>query len=833
VEPLLNTFAAPPLLLGLLLALLLALPLLLPKAAGRSWRLLALSAALLALAQPELPATASELVVVVDVSASVAETARESALRLSSDLDIAPRWVLFAGDAMRSDSLEASLPSALELGRSNLERALSVAAADGAQRILLISDGVDTQSTGTPSERAAQIVRNLPSAVSIDTLAVPRPANARFEALWAPERVAPGSPVEVLALIRLDQPAQLTLRPQVAGVSLPHQTLTLPAGQQTVAFTVPAEFTGSGGLLDISATLEVDFPQPTADDAQRLEVRVDRAAPVMVIGDPTAASLLRTQGFEVVEGGPELIAAPFDPSAVVLRSNVQAFSSGQLERLARYVDQGGGLLMTGGPDSFGLGGWYRTPVEGVLPVSSDVRTEVTAPQVAMVMVLDISQSMTAGNPSRLEIAKQGIVDVIDLAYQDDLLGLVIFSDPALTRWVFELRPATDAGKRIMADATLAVRAQGGTILLPGYTLALKALRESNASIRHVIVLSDGMLFDGTGPLASGGVPDWEALATAARREGITTSTVAIGADADGVALRALAGGGGGRFIEAFDVRTLPQLFTAEALTATRALLREEPFTPIASRHPLMPFEGALPVADAYIATSLSRGAEQLIAASDGEPLLAVGRAGLGRSAALTTDLSGWIGSLAGWGELPGVLAGVVRWLQSRPAPYSTSLTPLGSQLEVVVDAVIDGSYLNDRTLVARMGSEATPLEQIGPGRYRGLLPIVGSGGTVVVSEGAEVVARRSVATPDPEFAPIDGAELLQAISERTGGVVLNLGSPYRPLGSEQRTPLWPFFASAALLFSLIEFARRRFRRSESSPATPRSRGHRAGHQRQP
>lgn len=811
--PLLELFAAPPALLALLGLALLLLPWALPRGPGRGWRLAALAAALLTLAQPELPSPRAALVVVVDVSSSVGEAGRRAALDVAEDFGAEARWVLFAGEAMRSDTPDAPLPSELELGRSQIERALAVAAADGPARILLISDGIDTASVGGPSERAARILRHLPAGVVVDTLTLPRVENARFEALWAPERVAPGAPFEVVALVRLDRAAELTLRPLVAGAALEPRSFSLEAGQHPLRFEVPGEFASVGGPLEVSATLEVDFEQPRGDDAQRLEVRVDQGAPVLVVGDPAAASLLRAQGFEVIEGGPEAIQAPFDPSAVVLRSGVAAFSRGQLEQLARYVDQGGGLLMTGGPESFGLGGWYRTPVEDVLPVSSDVRSEVTAPQVAMVMVLDISQSMAAGNPSRLEIAKQGIVDVIDLAYRDDLLGLVIFSDPALTRWVFELRPATDSGKRAMAAATLAVQPQGGTILLPGYTLALEALRASEASIRHVIVLSDGVLFDGTGPFATGGVPDWERLAALARREGITTSTVAIGTDADGAALTALARGGGGRFIEAFDVRTLPQLFAAEALTATRELLREGPFAPVASRHPLMPFEGGLPALDAYVATTLKGGAELLIAADDGEPLLAVGRAGLGRSAALTSDLSRWLGALGDWEELAGVVAGVVRWLQSRPAPYSAALSPQGSLLEVVVDAVVDGRYLNDRSLVARMGGASVALEQVGPGRYRGLLPIVGSGGTVVISDGAEVVARRSVATPDPEFAPSGGAELMQAIAEQSGGLALTTLAGYEPRTTEGRRALWPLFALLALLFSLTEFARRRFRRS--------------------
>lgn len=801
---LLDLFLYPAALLGLLLLAGM------PRGRGRRYRMAALAAVIVALAQPQWPAVEERIAVLIDVSASVGEGARALAQPLLADLREQASIIVFAGDAMRVTSATVAAPAALELGRSDLSRALDVAVADGARRVLLISDGVDTRFTG-----GAEIPT---TSVPIDVLLAPRQPNARFEALWTPERTAPGAEIEAVAVVTLDTPSRLTLRPEVAGIMLPALEFDLSAGRHTLPFAVPSpESSPNGAWLPITATIHVDFEQPLEDDQQRSEVRVANGAPVLVIGDPALSALLRVQGFEVEEGGSERVRTPFDPSALVIRAGVADFTSGQLELIARYVDQGGGLLMTGGPSSFGLGGWYRTPVEAVLPVASDVRTEVSVPQVAMVIVLDISQSMAAGNPSRLEIAKQGVVDVIDLAYQEDLLAMVVFSDPSLTRWVFELRAATDSGKRAMRDATLAIRPQGGTVLFPAYSLAIEALRRTDAAIKHIIVLSDGKLFDGSGVFASGGTPDWGMLAESARGERITTSSVAIGTDADSQALSALARGGGGRHYEALDVRTLPQIFTAEALTATRDLLRREVTTPTALRHPLSPFTGAVPSVDAYIATSLKRDAEMLLRGRDGEPLLAVGRAGLGRSAAFTSDLSQWAGAFGEWPETPALLAGVVRWLQARPAPFSASLTPRGTRLEVVVDAVVDGAYVNDRPLVARYLGAEVALQQVGPGRYSGSLPISGAGGTVVISDGAEVVARRVVATPDPEFAPADGAALLTAIAERSGGSVLVAGAAYAPAGSPSARPLWPYAALLALLFTLLELALRRYG-SEGSPS---------------
>lgn len=797
-----ETFALPWALLGLPLLLLL------PRGRGRWWRLATLAALILALAQPQRPMAAERHALLIDVSRSVGDGGRVAAQALAAALPADTSVYLYASDATRVDDPRSPAPSALDLSRTDLGRAMAVAVADGAYRLTVVSDGIDTVTV--PSGSGPGPV--LSSSVPVDVLPLGSVANARLEALLAPDRVSPGGTVEVVAVVQLDRPARLRLHTDLNGQPLGSSDHQLGAGTHALSFDLvaPTEESAGDGVLRVGAGIEVDFDQPGSDDRQLTEVLLAPRAQVLVIGDPAMAQLLRSQGFEVEEGGPERVAAPFDPGAVVLRAGAVSFTPGQLELLASYVDQGGGLLMTGGPDSFGLGGWYRTPVEAVLPVSSDVRTEVSQPQVAMVFVLDVSQSMATGNPSRLELAKRGAIEVVDLAYQDDLLGMVVFSDADSTGWVFELRPATEAGKRAMLGTILDIQTRGGTVLAPAYAMAVEALAATEAAIKHIIVLSDGKLADGQGPFSSGGAPDWAALAAGARLARITTSTIAIGQDADISALAALAAGGGGRFYEAFDVATLPRLFSNEALTAARDLLRDVPVQPQARRHALSPFDGTAPTLGAYVATSLKAGSEALFLAHDGEPVLAVGRAGLGRSAALTTDLSAWAADFGRWEELPGILGGLVRWLQARPAPYSASVEVRGPTLLVVVDAVTAGSYVNDRPLVARFQGAETPLRQVAPGRYQGELPVSGSGGTLVVSDGSEVVARRALSTPDPELAGRGGQDALRQLAERSGGMVISDPSEYAPPSSSAPTPLWGYPALLALLLFVAELATRRY-----------------------
>lgn len=795
---------------------LLALPLLLLLPRRPWWwlRLAALALLVVALAQPTLPRAGGRTAVLVDVSDSVGSTA----LQAARALDLAgaaadPEVYYVAADSARVGGLSADVPSVLATGSTDLARALQVAAASGARRILLISDGVPSRGN---------VLDALPS-VPVDTLTVPRRPNVRLAQLLAPDQASPGQRVEVIAVVDSDRPTSVTLRPSAGGKLLDPIRRDVPVGRTAIPFSFQVGEDGSAVTVD--ATLTTDLQQPTADDRQRTEITVRSRPPVLVIGDPAMARLLRAQGIDVREGTEADVRAPLEVGAVVLRGSAAAFTPGQLQLLAQYVQNGGGLWMTGGPHSFGLGGWYRTPVEDVLPVTTDVRTQVSLPQVAMVIVLDRSQSMSAGTPSKLELAKQGAVKVVELAYQDDLIGLIAFSDPSSTGWVFPLRKATERGKREMLQGILGITTAGGTVLGPAYQDALSALRQAQAAVKHVIILSDGKLYDGQGPFSSGPAVDFGALARAARADGITTSTIAIGQAADFQRLQAIAAAGGGRYYQALEVSTLPSIFTNEALTATRKLLVAEPTAPVARPNALLQFPASLPRVDAYVATTLRSDAQTILEGRRQEPILAVRHVGLGRTAALTTDLNQWAGAFGSLPSLPGDLATLTRWLQARPLVYQARATRDGGQLSIVVDAVKGGDYVNNQRLVARYGGTAVAMEQVAPGRYQARVPYgPGADGSVVVSEGSEVVARARIGGPDPEFADVDGAALMAQIASRSGGMVVTPDRPYAPSAGAGRRPLWPWLAIGALLIFVLELLARRFARPPQPAAAAADRG---------
>ncbi len=774
---------------------LLPLLLFLPRQRLRWLRSIVLACLLVALAQPSIRGTHHEVAVLLDTSESVGENALAALPQLQ--LENPPQTFTFAGDTA---TFGGEAPADfLDTSQTDIARALQVAAGSGAKRILLISDGA--QSLG-------DAVAATPG-VPVDTFNVASQPNVRLAQLIVPEEASIGETVEATAVVESDVAATIVLTPTIAGETSESITRNIQAGRTAI----PLRFQVSSNQdVELSATLQTDTLQPTSDDTTRATVSVRERAPILVINDPATAQLLQAQGFDIREGSAAEVTEPFGYSAVVVRSGAGAFTPGQLELLERYVLNGGGLMMTGGRDSFGFGAWYRTPVEAVLPVNTDLRTEVQLPLVALVIILDRSQSMSTGNPSKLELAKEGALGVVDLAYQEDLLGMVVFSDGSSTEWAFDIRKATEQGKREMTQAILNIEAEGGTVLRPAYEMALAQLRTTEAAIKHIIILSDGKLNDAASVFGGDGSEvDFNVVAATALSLEITTSTIAVGNEADFARLESIATSGGGRYYEALDVTTLPRIFANEALTATRSLLREETFAPTLRAHPLVANAAeTVPALRAYIATTLKPNSEMILEGLEGEPILAVSRQGLGRSAVFTTDLNAWAGDLGTWPTLPGLLGTTMRWLQARPAQFEATVREEGTELHIIVDAVKDGQYLNDKTLELRYGGVSIPLEQSGAGRYEISVPRQAQAQTLLVVDSNEIVARSHLRSQGSEFDTKHGEALLRTIAERSGGQVITDLTEYQPTTVSNDRPIWMYLAFAGVGLFVLELVLRRF-----------------------
>jgi Ca-activated chloride channel homolog len=739
----------------------------------------------LAIANPLLEQRRAGLVILEDVS--------DSAARIVIPNIKTKAHLVFAGQTGTANREN------LEPNQTDIGTALQTAMALQPSRILLISDGNETRGTATES------TPNIP----VDVLKVGSRQNIAIADIIAPDSLAPGATVQTNVIIESSKEASVQFKASLNGMEIITKTMSLPIGKSSL----PLEFrVPDRGGISLETSIIPDFAQPTTDDNRSLTLSVKAPLEVLVINDPAMAKLLRTQGFKTKEGNVTLVREPLAYSAVFIRAGATltedagaALTRSQQELLRRYVEDGGGVMLTGGDQSFGLGGWNRSPLEASLPVSSDLRTRVDVPLVAMVMVVDRSLSMVgtggSSNAQKLGLALEGVANVVELANERDFLGLIVFSDTA--NWIFKPTRANENNKIQMLRAIESIEAVGGTIVAPAYLEAIAALENSKAAVKHIIILTDGQFADSDGSSP----PNFAAIAQAAKQKGITTSSIGVGGDADSKNLKIISGAGGGRYYQAQDPDTLPRIFTTEALTSKRALIRTNQAVRLQT-HPLSnSVRSSPPKAAKYIATTLKSEAEPILMGADREPILAVTRKGLGRTAALTIDLNR-SDALSNWRDLPGLLGTVARWLEIPETPYALSISPDASV--VSVDAIERNQYRNNLALEIRVGSKTLTLKQTAPGRYETKLPKNQEGNLALISRGV-LLERRSLNTQNRELETTGGETRLRQIAKISGGKYLENLKDYIPAEQISSLPLAAWLALLALLIFMTELAWRRFR----------------------
>ncbi|MFY9555140.1 MAG: VWA domain-containing protein [Blastocatellia bacterium] len=501
--------------------------------------------------------------------------------------------------------------------------------------------------------------------------------------------------------------------------------------------------------------------------------------------------------------------AGFQDYDLVIFDNVPASSITplQMKMIQSYVrDLGGGFVMIGGDQSFGPGGYYKTPIEETLPVSLDVRQKKHLPSLAIVLVIDKSGSMAG---TKMELTQEAASATVGFLSDRDSVGVIAFDDEANP--VVNLTNVDD--KRSITRQIETIQALGGTNMFPGLRMGYDWLAKSDAQIKHLIVLSDGRSEDG----------DFRGVARAIRDAGMTMTTVAVGDDADLPIMKMLAEIGGGRFYAADRPANLPRIFTREAALASQSTIIEEPFVPRLVRATQatngIDWSGA-PALGGYVGTaerdSLKSPAITSLISDKDDPVYAVWQYGLGRAAAFTSDAkprwaAGWM-NWAGFGQF---------WTQALRDTLrresANGLTPrvemLAGRGHVSVEATApDGNFRNNLRLRAHvvapdLTSTDITLDQTASGRYEGDFSAVGKGAYLIrVFEDGEQQATTAgaVNSYSPEFniTPED-ANLLSRISEMTGGEVFGGSDASRNLFEQRSTRTVPHDIWGALLLAAV------------------------------
>jgi Mg-chelatase subunit ChlD len=749
--------------------------------------------------------------------------------------------------AMLVESID---PAASDLaGALRAARDLLAATAGGTEsgRIILLSDGVQTVGDALAEARLTAEAGLMVDTLPVEVVQMPE---LRIVQIDAPRTLHVGEEYTIQIGVRSSAPAgaqsatQGTLRLWDGEELLAEQAVNLEPGDNSFSFQQRATSTG---VVRLRAAIEGTPDTFARNNSASAAALVEPSPRVLLVeGRPGGAqqfsSALWNAGVES-----EIIAAGAVPTRlsrldgydgmVLVDVPAHALSFDQMTSVKEFVrSEGRGLVVTGGTNSYGLGGYDDTPLEEVLPVNMDAPPRPDRSEVALLLIIDRSASMdTALGVSKFDMAKEAAILSTETLRQEDTIGVLAFDTE--TDWTVPFqRIGQGIGLEQIQDSIATLPTGGGTNIFRALTVGLGELSQQTMPVRHVVLLTDGRSF--TDDRVA-----YQQLAESALSQGITLSTIAIGFDSDTELLDNLAQWGGGRYYFADDPEDIPRLTLQESEIARSDPSVEGVFrADLTEPHPLLRgfSPAALPQLQGYVATTSKDAAELVLQSPDADPVLAAWQYGLGRAVAWTSSTGGpWANEWVDWVEYGRFWAQVVRYTlpEQDSGPLDVRLEPQAEGVRLVVDATQESGAPLDlaANAVAQVTlpdgtDQALALRQVSPGRYvRDLrLPTSGAYGVTVVLEhdGQQFRADTGYVKPvAAEYLPqqpgdgrLQGEPLLQEVAALTGGQVREPNStldvPAAEEAADQETPdplrdAWKWLLGAALLLWVLEIAVRR------------------------
>jgi uncharacterized membrane protein/Mg-chelatase subunit ChlD len=660
----------------------------------------------------------------------------------------------------------------LRTDATNIASALKLAQAafpeDSAKRIVILTDG--NENLGD-ARTVARILAENGVGIDVVPIKLSQRSEVAVEKVSLPADIRRGQPTETRVVLSNygDQPVsgrlrvtqqfnnqerllgdkelRVTLQPGKNVYSFEH-VIDMPAG-----YTYRADFTPDEASADLmqqnnSATafthvrgkgrvlLIVDAEHPTEFDALvgklgALNIEVD-----VMRSDNLFVSLGQLQGYD----------------CVVLANVAKASTSGddatnftdeQISMLVRNTEQFGcGLVMLGGPNSFGAGGWANTELEKAMPVDFQIKNAKVKAVGALVIMFHASE-IPEGNHWQKVIGNKSI----EMLGPGDYCGVVHwdnFSGKDNWLWQYGGKGLVKVGDRQKVMLGKIDRMSPGDMpqFDPAMSLAVKELSPNPASVKHMIIISDGDPSPPTGTTIAN-----------YKKANVTISTVAVGAHgpAESAVLQKIATDTGGKFYKVNNPKALPKIFQRETRRVARPLIYEEPagFVPAipndARAHDLVQhIEGVLPPITGFVMTTVKENplVEVLIRSpKPGDPanstIMASWTYGAGKTAVFTTDAGQrWANAWTEWENYDRFFSQMIRWAMrpvNEEGKFSVATDVKDGKLRIVVNALDkDDQFLNFLNMSAvgtdpEMKSLAIPIKQTAPGRYEGELSADGAG----------------------------------------------------------------------------------------------------------
>ncbi len=716
-----------------------------------------------------------------------------------------------------------------------IETALALIPQDSPGRVLLLSDGRWTGKD--PSAAAAQAATR---GIALDYRLTQRDStnDIVITHVDAPDVVAPGESFMLAAWINSPTQAEVSFELMRGNQRLALGKRKVPSGLSRLVFRDKATQPGTHQYALRIAGTETD-PVPENNTAKVL-VGIRGPRPILHVttaSDSPFARLLQTGGLDVETAPPSAYQWSLEELSgysAALVENVLADKIGLygMENLAVWVKEtGAGFMMTGGKHAFGPGGYFKSPLESIMPVSMELRREHRKLSLAIVVAMDRSGSMSmsvSGGRTKMQLANLATAEVLDMLSPMDEFGVVaVDSAPHVIANLSSVENSAHVRSNILRISP----GGGGIFVYEALFAASKMLLNAEAGTRHIILFADAADSEQPGK--------YRELLEKCRNANITVSVVGLGTatDVDAELLRDIARRGEGRCFFTQNAEELPRLFAQDTFVVARSTFVDEPVE-VRTTGGMVTLTGEqhqIPYPIGGYNLCYIRPDANLAAVTEDEykaPVVAAWQAEIGRVLCYTGEVDGdYTGAIAGWKGVGDFLTSLVRWTAGDfgNLPGEMLLTQKVRKGIGVVELHLNPERQGEpfreppsvTVLRGIVGQKPTvgeiKLSWTSADTLAADIPIHGSETVLATVEvpGVGHYSLPPVCLPySPEFNPTvaqSGLETLERLANATDGKTrINFGAIWDDLPRQPRLlALKPWLLIAALIFLLVEILERR------------------------
>ena len=610
------------------------------------------------------------------------------------------RFINYGAEVAPLGADGSSFTGSKKLTRTGLALSTIAAEADEKRpsRVLLFTDGFATE----PMQDAVSQLQARGIPLDFRLIRNEKENDSQLTRFELPERVQVGEPFLMSITVRGIGDASFPLIIRRGGQTISESTITLENGVATVEFTDRVSKTGS---YEYEAEIRPEHDAHPGNNKSTRWIEI-RGGPRLILAtryqnDPLAKALESLHfTVDVISDPEKLHPGLLSGAKAVILNNVPAneVPTDFLKSLDFFVrEQGGGLMMAGGARSFGSGGYFESPIDPLLPVSMELKSEHRKLAVAMAIVLDRSGSMTvqvAGGKSKMDLANSGAADAINLLGPMDQVA--VFAVDSVSTTIVPLTEVRDKKNELTAKVRKIESGGGGIYVYEGLLAGWYALKKSTAGTRHMILFSDAQDSEEPG--------DYKKLIQDMMDNGCTISGIGLGTDkdVDSALLVDIAKRGKGRIFFSNEPMDIPKIFAQETVTIARSAFVREP---VSSQAPgrwaeisPKPFDWMKQVNAYNLSYARDDATVSLVSMDEYRaPLVAHARRGLGRSVAVSFPLGGEHSqSVREWSGYGDFLQTLSRYLMGNEIPPGIGLRHRLEGTRLTLDLLYDPGLWSEK-----------------------------------------------------------------------------------------------------------------------------------------